>query len=222
MPRVLGIDTASPVTQIFLATDNIVEVALCIPRNRTARDITTTIQSLLKTAGWTLKDIEEIVVNRGPGSLTGIRVGLAFSRSLAFALGIPLTGVSGLDALAFAALSEWFARDLPPSTTLVAVLKATADQAFYASYRPALPLPDRLGEYVRAPLSSFTDYLNHIAPALVVGDLDLRASALPGNIRWLAHPLLPTPESLLQAARHLPDPAANPLYLFPPVREISR
>jgi tRNA threonylcarbamoyl adenosine modification protein YeaZ len=184
--------------------------------------MTVTVQSVLKAADWSLKDLEEIVVNRGPGSLTGIRVGLAFSRSLALTLGIPLTGVSALDALAFAALSEWFARNLPEEARLVAVLRATAGQVFYAVYRAGRPSPDRIGDYLRAPSPLFLEHLHQVTPALVLSDIEYPGDRLPATVRWLCHPLVPTPEGLLQAARHLPDPAAEPLYLFPPLREAPR
>ena len=45
-------------------------------------------------------EIEQIVVGRGPGSFTSIRIGLAMARSLSFALGVPVAGASTLDAYA--------------------------------------------------------------------------------------------------------------------------
>jgi tRNA threonylcarbamoyladenosine biosynthesis protein TsaB len=46
------------------------------------------------------REIERIVVGRGPGSFTSIRIGLAFARSLALSLGIPVAGAATLDAFA--------------------------------------------------------------------------------------------------------------------------
>ncbi|MEW9616877.1 tRNA (adenosine(37)-N6)-threonylcarbamoyltransferase complex dimerization subunit type 1 TsaB [Shinella sp. S4-D37] len=58
------------------------------------------VDAALDAAGLTLRDIGRIVVTVGPGSFTGIRVGVAAARGLALALGIPAVGVSSLSALA--------------------------------------------------------------------------------------------------------------------------
>lgn len=50
------------------------------------------IQELFKKSGKTLKDVTEIRVNTGPGSFTGLRVGVAIANALGFALKIPVNG----------------------------------------------------------------------------------------------------------------------------------
>jgi tRNA threonylcarbamoyl adenosine modification protein YeaZ len=60
------------------------------------------LQELLGEAALAFTDIEHIAVTTGPGSFTGIRVGLSTARGLALALAVPVTGVSVFEALAFA------------------------------------------------------------------------------------------------------------------------
>ena len=57
-------------------------------------------EELLEQANAKPRDVQQLVVGTGPGSFTGVRMGLAAARSLAFALELPLAGVSTLDALA--------------------------------------------------------------------------------------------------------------------------
>jgi len=58
------------------------------------------LDALLRQAGAHVGDVEALAVGTGPGSFTGIRVGLAAAHGLVLALGIPVAGVSTLDALA--------------------------------------------------------------------------------------------------------------------------
>lgn len=57
------------------------------------------VQNLCLSINFSLKDVKTIFVNIGPGSFTGIRVGVSFARSLAFALDIPVYGITSLELL---------------------------------------------------------------------------------------------------------------------------
>lgn len=59
----------------------------------------TRIEALLDAAGLRLRDLDRIAVGLGPGSFTGVRIAVAFAKSLAYGSGVPLVGISSYDAL---------------------------------------------------------------------------------------------------------------------------
>jgi tRNA threonylcarbamoyladenosine biosynthesis protein TsaB len=61
------------------------------------------IEALVQAEGLQLRDLSGLVVGTGPGSFTGLRIGIASLKGMAYALRLPLAGVSSLDALAHAA-----------------------------------------------------------------------------------------------------------------------
>jgi tRNA threonylcarbamoyladenosine biosynthesis protein TsaB len=69
-------------------------------RTSVARTVLEDMSSLLEEADRRARDVDKIVVGTGPGSFTSTRIGLAIARGLAFALEVPVAGVSTLDALA--------------------------------------------------------------------------------------------------------------------------
>ncbi len=95
---VLAFDTATPVATSALLRDGDV---LGERASRVAA-VLADADELLRAAGLAPGDLDALVVGTGPGSFTGIRIGLAAARGLALALGIPVAGVSTLAALAAA------------------------------------------------------------------------------------------------------------------------
>jgi len=66
-----------------------------------AEQLTFFIEELIKTAHFSLKDINAIAVSKGPGSYTGLRIGTSTAKGLCYSLGIPLLAISTLKAMAF-------------------------------------------------------------------------------------------------------------------------
>lgn len=83
------IGSADPLAATTVTTDR-----------RHAEEISPLVQKLMADSGITLGDLELLVVDRGPGRFTGLRVGLATIKTFAFALGIPVVGLTSLEILA--------------------------------------------------------------------------------------------------------------------------
>ncbi|MBW1870999.1 MAG: tRNA (adenosine(37)-N6)-threonylcarbamoyltransferase complex dimerization subunit type 1 TsaB, partial [Deltaproteobacteria bacterium] len=97
---ILALDTATPVTSVALLDDNQLLGQVSEPSKNHSRTLLIAIDRLVSQLGLARHDLGAIAVGLGPGSFTGIRVGLTLAKSLSFALRIPLAGVSTLRALA--------------------------------------------------------------------------------------------------------------------------
>jgi tRNA threonylcarbamoyl adenosine modification protein YeaZ len=86
------------------------------------------IDEALAASGMVLADIDRIAVTVGPGSFTGIRVGVAAARGFALALGVPAVGVTTLAAIAEAA------RETHPGRAILATIDAKRDELYCQSF----------------------------------------------------------------------------------------
>lgn len=99
--RVLGIDTSTMTAGVGLVDDHEILVDLRFDVKVTYSEILMpTIQEALKMVGLKVADLDGFTVCIGPGSFTGLRIGLSTVKGLCFATGKPLAGVPSLDALA--------------------------------------------------------------------------------------------------------------------------
>ena len=98
---ILAIDTAGPACAVAILRDDAIlaETSEAMSRGHAER-LMPMIISALAEAGIAFGDLDRIAVTIGPGSFTGVRVGVAAARGLALALDIPAVGVGSLDALA--------------------------------------------------------------------------------------------------------------------------
>ena len=109
-------------------------------RSTSAQHLLSDVDGLLSEAGLETTDLETIVVGTGPGTFTGLRIGLATARALGFALQIRVRGVSTLDAL------------LHGDGVDVACIDARRGEVFAAGagIEPSVLAPERLAERLSA------------------------------------------------------------------------
>lgn len=173
----LAIDTSGVDTSVAIARDAHVVASLHQASvRRQAEELMPAVDHVCRTTGHRPQDFDVVAVNRGPGRFTGLRVGVATANALRFATGVPVVGVSGLEALAFAARE--------PGVTLVATVDALKGELFTASYRVG---GDQLRE-VSAPQVLTPDALRRQidrddASCLLLGDATRMYRATFGDLR---------------------------------------
>ncbi len=99
-----------------------------------ARVLLESVDAVLAAGGIELADIALFAATTGPGSFTGIRIGLATARALAWALGRPLVGVGTLDALAAPLLGA-----AAPGDVVAAVIDARKQQVYWGAWQAGTP-----------------------------------------------------------------------------------
>lgn len=99
---ILAVDTATLVSSVAIATSDTLVAELTIQTRKTHSErLMPHIASLLEMAEIAQTSLKAVAVSIGPGSFTGLRIGLATAKALTYALNIPLIGVPTLAALAF-------------------------------------------------------------------------------------------------------------------------
>src|SRR5438552_3135763 len=99
--RTLGIETSTSQASVALLEGGRVVLARAHARpKQSAERLLPLIAELLEEAGWPRSSLDRIGVSVGPGSFTGLRVGIACAQGLSLGLGIPLVGVTSLQAMA--------------------------------------------------------------------------------------------------------------------------
>jgi tRNA threonylcarbamoyladenosine biosynthesis protein TsaB len=100
--NILAIDTSNQVLGVSLLKDDQVlgEVMTNLTKNHSVR-LMPAIDNLMNEIALKPEQLDRIVVAKGPGSYTGVRIGISTATTMAWALGIPVVGVSSLEVLAY-------------------------------------------------------------------------------------------------------------------------
>ncbi|POT59286.1 tRNA (adenosine(37)-N6)-threonylcarbamoyltransferase complex dimerization subunit type 1 TsaB [Citrobacter amalonaticus] len=127
--RILAIDTATEACSVALWNDGTINAhfELC-PREHTQR-ILPMVQAILSTGGVTLTDINALAYGRGPGSFTGVRIGIGIAQGLALGAELPMIGVSTLATMAQGAWRKTGA------TRVLAAIDARMGEVYWAEYQ---------------------------------------------------------------------------------------
>lgn len=127
-PTILALDTATEACSVALQYQNhITHTDELSPRTHTQR-ILPMIDELLTQANLTIKDVDYLAFGRGPGSFTGVRVGVGIAQGLALGAELPVIAVSNLMAMAEQAYHETGA------TEVVALIDARMNEVYFAQF----------------------------------------------------------------------------------------
>ena len=112
-PRLLILETSCRVGQVAVALgDRLLGVRRLDEARRHARDLAPAVRDLLADQQWQARDLHGVIVSRGPGSYTGLRVGIMSAKTLAFATGCALLAIDTFAAIAHQAPAQALCLDV--------------------------------------------------------------------------------------------------------------
>ena len=156
--KILSIDTASDICGISILED---DRLICNMDTNTGRTHSENLMPMIEQAfiktSLSLKDIDLITCNIGPGSFTGIRIGVATTKAFNDSLSIPCVGVSSLEALAYNLKSTINENDI-----ICSIIDCKNDNCYFALYEKKKDIFDNLiepqAESIEACLSILKSY----------------------------------------------------------------
>lgn len=153
--RILVVDTATPACSVAAADSKGCQSGRVLVRKEThARHVMTMAEEALKQLDWGFDDLTHLAVSCGPGSFTGLRIGISSVKGVAMALNLPVFMLPTLELLAYQA-GSW-------QGTIVPMIDARRQEVYYGAYRwekgrlavimpPSVGLPERVAESIQEP-----------------------------------------------------------------------
>jgi len=182
------------------------------------------VQELLSSSKLGLRDLGAIAVGIGPGSFTGLRIGLSYAKGIAIASGCAVVGVPSLDAIASAALAE---ANLSEGTQICCVVDARKGEVYAALYRVVSDGLEKVSEELLVVLE---DMASRVAGDVVfAGDVRAKDAAALLSPKGHVVAVLDTSKFLLRgpcvaaigasmmSRGEIAEPATlEPMYIRPP------
>ncbi|CAM2809615.1 tRNA (adenosine(37)-N6)-threonylcarbamoyltransferase complex dimerization subunit type 1 TsaB [Vibrio mytili] len=126
--KILAIDTSTENCSVaLLVNDQVISRSEIAPRDHTKK-VLPMVDEVLKEAGLTLQELDALAFGRGPGSFTGVRIGIGIAQGLAFGAELPMIGVSTLAAMAQGSFRLHAAKDI------AVAIDARMSEVYWARY----------------------------------------------------------------------------------------
>lgn len=211
--RVLAVDTSSPRGSVAVAgPDGVLAEARVVTADGHSRWLLSAVAALLQGLGIEARELDAFAVTTGPGSFTGLRVGLGSVQGLALASGRPCVGLSTLDVLAAAATGS--------SGTIVALVDAFRGEVFSGVYDAAGGLRGERSVGLLAAVLERAPSGSAFVGDMALANRDAIAAAVPGacfpdSPRFLAPALGAAALPLAASGATVSAGELRPLYLRP-------
>ena len=222
MARILLLETSAATLSVALSVDGVVtEERICTEPRQQASLAAPLVKEVLDAAGLTVADCSAVCVSKGPGSYTGLRVGVSTAKGLCFGAGIPLLSVGTLDILVSGTLGAKHLHAIVP------MIDARRMEVYTAVFSPEGKQLTPVEAKIIGP-DSFADELA-AGPVLFIGDGALKCkevitspNALFREAAPLARHMAPLAEQAWQEKRFEDLAYFEPFYLKDFVATVSR
>ncbi len=153
---ILSIETSTRVFSVSLFEDSeIANIELKYDVTH-SQNIVSTVEFLLRSINKSINDVDEIYTGCGPGSFTGIRIGLSFANTVYQSTGIPVLGIPSLDLLAFEG-GKWY-------NPAVSFIKSRRDEVYAAFYNSG----KRITEYLALTKQDLLKFIREKNPLSLI------------------------------------------------------
>ena len=223
--KILAIDSTAIVASVALCEDEKLIALYTVNNGNThSETLLPMVESILKEAKLTPADIELFAVSNGPGSFTGVRIGCATIKGLAFGRNVPCIGVSTLEALAY---------NLKGSDGILCpVMNARRNQVYNALFKFEGDKLVRLCEDRAIAISELAEEINKEDKVYLSGDgVSITAPSIPADKLGFTHPVMAHQNAYsiamcaleaFKSGNYVSDTALAPTYLRPSQAERER
>ena len=152
---ILSVETSTRAFSAYIEEDSVYANFEIVFSLTHSQGIVQTVDFMLKRIGKKIEDVKEIYAGLGPGSFTGIRVGLSFANTLSQVLDIPLGGASSLDVLSFE-VDGW-------KSPIIPFIRSRKDEVYTSFYKDGSRFDDfkilKLDDFIRYVYKNDPNYL---------------------------------------------------------------
>jgi tRNA threonylcarbamoyladenosine biosynthesis protein TsaB len=162
--RILALDTSTDVASVAISENNVIIGEFSCNKGKThSQKLMPMVKSLLDKVGLCAADMDAFSAAVGPGSFTGLRIGVTTVKAMAFAAGKPVISIPTLDALAY---------NLPvPASMVCPVIDARNNQVYTAVYRFIDGKLKRLTDYMGIHINELVDIIRKMeGEVILLGD----------------------------------------------------
>jgi tRNA threonylcarbamoyladenosine biosynthesis protein TsaB len=150
-------------------------------KNIHAEKLFETIDYVIKNAGIEAKDLGAVAVSAGPGSFTGLRIGMSAAKGIAFSLSLPVIPVPTFEALALQLSAQ-----LPGGTMFAIANKVNVEEIYCAKFQVVPDLKDRGINYIfveKLKIINLSDFQDFNKDCITFGNVNSESAGKSVNIR---------------------------------------